>query len=60
MGTKNPTPLLKEKWGFKISLPCLPSKQGDWRACFYGDDNRMGRNVNKQKGDSPIKKKAEP
>jgi len=35
-----------EKWGFKISLPYLPSGQGDWGAYFWGDDNRMGENVN--------------
>ena len=42
--------------GFKTSLPYLPSEQGDWRAYFYGDDNRMGENVNSQKGKPIIKK----
>jgi hypothetical protein len=50
-------PLLKEKWGFNFSLPCLPSEQGDWRAYFYGDDNRMREDVKSQKGESPIIKK---
>ena len=34
--------------GFKISLPYLPSKQGDWKACFCGDSTRMGGEVNNQ------------
>jgi hypothetical protein len=50
-------PLSFKKWGFKFSLPYLPSEQGDWRAYFYGDDTRMGGNVKSQKGESPIIKK---
>jgi len=41
------THLSFEKWGFKFSLPYLPPGQGDWRAYFYGDDNRMGGIVKK-------------
>jgi hypothetical protein len=38
-----------KEWSLKFFLPCLPSEQGYWRACFLGDDNRMGRSVNKHK-----------
>jgi hypothetical protein len=45
--SKNKKPHLSfKKWGFKISLPYLPSEQGNWRAYFCGDNTRMGGDVN--------------
>jgi len=43
------TPPLFQEMGFPISLSYLPSKQGDWKACFCGANTRMGGETNNQK-----------
>jgi len=42
--------------GFKISLPYLPSEQGDWRAYFLGDDSRMEENFKRFKKGKQLRK----
>jgi hypothetical protein len=43
---KNPMSRLRN--GFKISIPHLPSGQGDWRTNFWGNNSRREKDVNTQ------------